>query len=122
MFAAKDVKADQARLEGVRRVKAWLGELLPADEKEEEDGGTAPDGEETTVIVNQLACKEDGCPDVELVMTLLRCKPRPKLVFKVYKAAAELTKDEVGAAMQKALDEEQGKEQQIDTCCGQDHN
>lgn len=122
MFAGKDVKADQARLEGLKRVKGWLVELLPADEREEEDGGTAPDGEETTVIANQLECKEEGCPDVEVVMTLLRCKPRPKLVFKVFKAAAELTKDEVGAAMQKALEEEQSKEHHNDSCCGQDHN
>ena len=45
--------------------------------------------------MNQLACKEVGCPDVEVVMTLLRKKPREKLMFKVYKAAADMTNDEV---------------------------
>lgn len=107
MIGVKDKAKEKAQQEGVRRVKDWLIGLLPADEKEEDDGGTAEDGKETSVIVNQLACKEAGCPDVEVVITLLRAKPRPKLMFKIYKAASELTSDEVGAAMQKATADEQ---------------
>ena len=93
---------------GVKRVRDWLEELLPDDEKDEDDGGAAPPGKETSVIVNQLACKEAGCPDVEVVITLLRAKPRPKLMFKIFKAAAELTNDEVEASLRKALAEEEG--------------
>ena len=59
------------------------------------------------MIVNQLACKEAGCPDVEVVMTLLRAKPRPKLIFKVYKAAADMSVEDVESALSKALTEEQ---------------
>ena len=84
MIGVKDKAKEKAQQEGVRRVKDWLIGLLPADEKEEDDGGTAEDGKETSVIVNQLACKEAGCPDVEVVITLLRAKPRPKLMFKIY--------------------------------------
>ena len=54
------------------------------------------------MIVNQLACMEAGCPDVEVVCTPLRAKPRPKLMFKIYKAAKDLSSEEVEAAMKKA--------------------
>ena len=114
MIKAKDVDAEKAQREGVRRVSDWLEGLLPDDEKEEDDGGSAESGKETSVIVNQLACKEAGCPDVEVVITLLRAKPRPKLMFKIYKAAANLTSDEVESAMKKALADEQGKDESND--------
>jgi len=108
MIATKDAEAAKRQSEGVKRVRSWLEEMLPDDEKDEDDGGSAPPGKETSVIVNQLACKEAGCPDVEVVMTLLRVKPRPKLMFKVFKAAADLSKEEVDGAMQKALADERG--------------
>jgi hypothetical protein len=109
MFASKSANAEAAKLQqqGCKRVREWLDKMLPEDERDEEDGGKAPPGKETNVIVNQLACKEAGCPDVECVLTLLRAKPRPKLMFKIYKAAIDLTKEEVAAAMQAALTEEQ---------------
>jgi len=111
MFAgAANVNAEKVKQTGVKRVRAWLEDLLPDEERDEEDGGKAPPGKETSVIVNQLACKEVGCPDVEVVMTLLRPKPRPKLMFKIYKAAAELTNGEISEALQKALAAEQGTE------------
>ena len=109
MIASKDVAAEKVKKEGVKRVNAWVIEQLPAEEREEDDGGTAPDGQETSIIVNQLACMEAGCPDVELVITLLRAKPRPKLMFKIFKAAADLTRDEVVAALHKALADEQAQ-------------
>ena len=108
----KDDKAaaEKAKSAGVRRVVEMIEGLLPAEEKEEDDGGTAADGCETNVIVNQLACQEAGCPDVEVVITLLRGKAtgRPKLMFKIYKAAADLSIEEVEKAMREALAEEQG--------------
>jgi len=108
MISAKDTKSDAQKAAGVKRVRDWLEGLLPEEERDEEDGGKAPPGKETSVIVNQLACKEVGCPDVEVVMTLLRAKPRPKLMFKIYKAASELTLEEVSSALKMALAEEQG--------------
>ena len=122
ILVKKDAAAERTQSEGVRRVKGWLEDLLPDDEKDEDDGGKAPAGQETSVIVNQLACKEVGCPDVEVVMTLLRAKPRPKLMFKVYKAAADLTNDEVQAALQKALAEEQHKEHEEHKSHAHDHD
>ena len=78
MLKPKDDAAEQKQREGVQRVIGWLEDMLPDEERDEEDGGSAPPGKETSVICNQLACKEEGCPDVEVVMTLLRAKPRPK--------------------------------------------
>ena len=109
MIRARNAGADKAKEEGVRRVRDMLLGLLPDDEKEEADGGTAEEGSETSIIVNQLACKEPGCPDVEVVITLLRAKPRPKLMFKIYKAAADLKLDEVESALRKALVDEQAE-------------
>ena len=108
MLRPADAAADKKKTEGVKRVIGWLEELLPDNERDEDIGGSAPCGKETSVIVNQLACKEVGCPDVEVVMTLLRPKPRPKLMFKIYKAACDLSKEEVEEAMVKAVAEEAG--------------
>ena len=108
MIAAKNTADDQAKAQGVKRVREMLEGFLPAEERDEDDGGSAPFGKETSVIVNQLACMEAGCPDVEVVCTLLRAKPRPKLMFKIYKAAKDLSSEEVEAAMKKAIAEEAG--------------
>ena len=83
-------------------------ERLPDEEKDEDDGGKLL-GKETSVIVNQLACKEAGCPDVEVVMTLLQ-RSRGQAIFKVYKAAADERRD-VESALSKALTEEHCAEQ-----------
>ena len=134
MIAAKNTADDQAKAQGVKRVREMLEGFLPDNERDEDDGGSAPFGKETSVIVNQLACMEAGCPDVEVVCTLLRAKPRPKLMFKIYKAAKDLSSEEVEAAMKKAVAEEAGEHEHghaepvaakgsgcHDDCCGHDH-
>ena len=108
MLAPKNNAAEAAKTAAVKKVGAWLEEMLPEDERDEDDGGKAPPGKETSVIVNQLQCQEAGCPDVELVMTLLRAKPRPKLTFKIFKAAVDLSREELETALRQALAEEEG--------------
>ena len=117
MFGAKgtNASADKVKADGVKKVDAWLQELLPEDERATwHAGGKAPDGQETSTIVNQLACQEEDCPDVEVVITLLRPKPRPRLMFKIYKAAAELSREEVEAALKAAIAKEEGGEPDAD--------
>ena len=77
MFGTKDANAEKAKLQqqGCKRVREWLEGMLPEDEKDEDDGGKAPPGKETSIIVNQLACKEVGCPDVEVTMQWLDRRP-----------------------------------------------
>lgn len=106
-IAPADAAADKVKRKGIQRVNDWLEELLPDDERDEEFGGSAPIGKETTISVNQLACKEPGCPDVEVVMILRRAKPREKLMFKIFKAAADISREEVVAALEAAMAEEQ---------------
>ena len=61
----------QARLAGIRQISGWVEDELSLH---------ATDGEDTaSVMVNQIECKEEGCPPVECVIALLR---KPKLVFK----------------------------------------
>ena len=109
-FAPKDNAADKAKSKAVAKVCSWLEQLLPDEQRADWlPGGKAPDGQETSVIVNQLACSEDGCPDVELVISLLRPKPQPKLMFKIYKAAVDLSHEELEAALVKATAEQAGK-------------
>ena len=109
-FAPKDNAADKAKSKAVAKVCTWLEQLLPDEQRGDWlPGGKAPDGQETSIIVNQLACSEEGCPDVELVISLLRPKPQPKLMFKIYKAAVDLSHEELEAALAKATAEEAGK-------------
>ncbi|EOD35553.1 hypothetical protein EMIHUDRAFT_98554 [Emiliania huxleyi CCMP1516] len=129
MIGRTDSAAEKKKRDGVKRVVEWLEDLLPEEEKDEEFGGKAPAGKETNVICNQLECKEPGCPPVELVMTLLRAKPKQKLMFKIFKAASEVTREEVDAAMKRAIAEEAGGHdhghadgKHADGCCGHDHD
>ena len=99
--------AGPTKAQAVGKVSGWLEQLLPEEERADWlPGGKAADGSETSVIVNQLECQETGCPDVELVITLLRPKPLPKLMFKIFKAAADLTEDEVKKALEEAMAKE----------------
>jgi hypothetical protein len=73
MIKTADAEEQKKKSAGVKRVREWLEELLPIEERDEDDGGQAPPGKETSVIVNQLACIEAGCPDVETVRPPSRC-------------------------------------------------
>ena len=107
MFAPKDKAASKAKSAAISQVCRWLEEMLPDEERLDTlPGGKAEDGAETSIICNQLACREDDCPDVELVITLIRQKPRPKLMFKIYKAAVDLTKGELRTALVQAEEAE----------------
>jgi hypothetical protein len=110
LLAQKDPAAEKAKRDAVSQLSTWLEQMLPDEERWEElPGGKAPDGQETNIIVNQLACREEGCPDVECVITLSRSKPRPKLMFKIYKAAVDLSRDELEKALLQATQWEMAK-------------
>ena len=82
---------ETAKKEGIKRIAGWVDADL--------------NDEEVTVMVSQLECKEPGCPPVECVIALLR---KPKLMFKIYKKCADVTQEEVLAALKQALAEEAG--------------
>jgi hypothetical protein len=68
-------------LEVATRIKGWARELfgLPED---------------TTVMVSELRCQEEDCPDVETVIAVLG-EPGQARKHKVLKPMAEVTRDDV---------------------------
>jgi len=63
-------------------------------------------GEDDAVVVNELQCTEPGCPPIETVVALLRAGNEPRQV-KVHKPAAEVTEDDLRAAIQGGHEHEQ---------------
>ena len=68
-FQPRNHAVDQARRAAVRRVADWVEQALPEEQRDA-----------THVMVNQVECREEGCPPVECVVALLR---KPKIVFRV---------------------------------------
>lgn len=67
----------------VARVKGWAVELFGLD----------PD---TRVMVTELRCAEDDCPDVETVVAVL-AGPGKARSHKLLKPVADVTRDDVAA-------------------------
>lgn len=63
------------------RVREWAeARFLPADDD--------------IVMVTEIACGQPGCPPLETVIALMRTGRAP-VKFKLYKALAEVTEDDV---------------------------
>ena len=77
---------DERRSAAIRALKATARTLFDA-------------GEDDAVVVNELQCTEPGCPPIETVVALLRAGNEPRQV-KVQKPAAEVTEDDLRAAIQ----------------------
>lgn len=73
------------------RVKEWAREMLGL-------------GDDVAVTVMQLNCAEDDCPDVETVVGVL--EPGSQRKFIVFKPLAEVTRDDLAAAMRQPTREE----------------
>ena len=67
-FQPRNHVVDEARRAAVRRVADWVEQALPEEERDS-----------THVMVNQVECREDGCPPIECVIALLR---KPKIIFR----------------------------------------
>jgi hypothetical protein len=72
------------KLDAVRRVKGWVA-ARPA----------VPD--DATVMVSELRCHEDGCPDVETVIAVMPAGGERKQV-KLPKPMDQVTEDDISAA------------------------
>jgi hypothetical protein len=70
----------------VEWIKGWARDLLGL-------------GDDVTVTVMQLNCAEDDCPDVETVVGVL--EPGNQRKCKVLKPVAEVTRDDLAAALRK---------------------
>jgi hypothetical protein len=78
-------RGDERRAAAVRALKQLAAELLGA-------------GDDDTVLVNELACAEPGCPPIETVVALLRADAPPRQL-KVHKPALEVTAEDLLAAL-----------------------
>lgn len=72
----------------IKAITQWIEDALPEEL------------EETVVMVNELQCFEPGCAPLETVVSLLAEK---SIVFKLFKAAADVTPADALEALQKAL-------------------
>jgi len=68
------------RVTKVRAIKSWVGELIAL-------------GDDTVVMVSELACTEPGCPPLETVVVILG--PAHRVRRKVHKAMADVTRQDV---------------------------
>ena len=74
----------------VERLRQWTAEALGL-----------PDG--VSVLVTELRCAEEDCPDVETVVAVLDTPGQPR-TFKVLKPLGEVTRDDLRAALTRAQD------------------
>lgn len=73
---------DPARL---AELKAWVRELMRVDDT-------------ALLLVNELACEDPGCPDLETSI-VLSLAPREYLTFSIPKPAAEVTRADLVQAL-----------------------
>ncbi|MAO55340.1 MAG: hypothetical protein CMM61_06560 [Rhodospirillaceae bacterium] len=55
-------------------------------------------GEETTLMVSELHCHEDGCPDVETVIAVMNAD-RDKMTWKIAKPMTEVGEGDIQSLM-----------------------
>lgn len=73
-------------------VKGWIRELMDLPE-------------DTPVTVAELACRDDGCPDIETVIGVLE-PDKPIVKIRVHSTMIEVTRADVAEAVQTALQAE----------------
>lgn len=71
--------------EKTRQIKAWMRELCGLDET-------------VVVSVTELACRDEGCPDIETVIGIMRPGEEIETV-RVHNAIAEVTRDDLASAI-----------------------
>ncbi|MEM6665940.1 MAG: nitrate reductase [Pseudomonadota bacterium] len=62
-------------------IKAWVRDAMPP-------------GTEATVSVTELACRDEGCPDIETVIGILE-QGRPIRTYRVHQPITDVTRDDV---------------------------
>ncbi len=71
LFSRSNLKADPAK---VKQVKTWITEILNLDEQ-------------VAISLNQLTCREPGCPPIETAIVLVEQPPKQ---YKIHKSIAEI--------------------------------
>lgn len=84
--SANPLAPRRALPERTRLIKAWVRDLYGLDE-------------DVVVSLTELACREDGCPDIETIVGIMR--PGRKIeTLRVHKAIDAVTRCDIEAAAQ----------------------
>lgn len=68
-----------------RQIKAWVRELCRLDD-------------DVVVSITELACRDDGCPDVETVIGIMR--PGEKIeTVRIHRPISEVTREDAAGAV-----------------------
>ncbi len=76
LFSRSNLKAEPAK---VKQVKTWITEILNLDEQ-------------VAISLNQLTCREPGCPPIETAIALAEQPPKQ---YKIHKAIAEIQQSDI---------------------------
>ena len=76
LFSRSNLKADPAK---VKQVKTWITEILNLDEK-------------IAISLNQLTCREPGCPPIETAIVIVEKPPKQ---YKIHKSMAEIERSDI---------------------------
>ncbi|RWB98677.1 MULTISPECIES: nitrate reductase [unclassified Mesorhizobium] len=70
--------------ERTRQIKAWVREVCNLDDA-------------VVVSITELACRDEGCPDIETVIGIMR--PGEKIeTIRIHRPIAEVTREDVDGA------------------------
>lgn len=75
--------------EKARQVKAWVRELHGL-------------GEDVVVSVTELACRDEGCPEVETVIGIMRAGQKVE-TLRIHRSLAEVLREDLPAPAAKDL-------------------
>ena len=75
LFSRTNLKADPAKVKQVN----WITEILNLDEK-------------IAISLNQLTCREPGCPPIETAIVIVEQPPKQ---YKIHKAIADIQQSDI---------------------------
>ncbi|MGF1542529.1 MAG: hypothetical protein ACFCU5_19145 [Pleurocapsa sp.] len=76
LFSRSNLKADPDK---VKQVKTWIVEILNLDEQ-------------VAISLNQLTCRELGCPPIETAIVIMLKPPKQ---YKIHKSIAEIERGDI---------------------------
>ena len=71
--------ADRANPEQIQQIKAWMYEIMSLDK-------------DILISINQLQCREPGCPPLETIIAVMKNPPEQ---YKIHKPVAQITEVDI---------------------------
>lgn len=80
-FAGRTARSSGSTLAAITEIRNWIEVYFGLST-------------ETTVLITELQCYEEGCPQVETVVAILDQPGHPRR-FKIHKPMSEVTRDDI---------------------------